>query len=420
MIDKKTLHRYRKIKKFGASLAQISKIGFDSPAQRRPDEASPRLLQEGAPSQCQAERGREERPTGVPSFEPGDSGSPAIPPGESLPPASGRGGGLGGGVDLGSYRLSHTPANSIQNLRYLIRQISKDTTLRPYLNTVKEFVFFLNQMDKACFIISGFDQSKNKAVEKTGLFVTRWTQIYRKRTLARLYMLDGWWEENKTPVTMMTLTTYQGGEYSRSVKGKIVTIDESFRLLKDGWDKLSKILRKYVPDLTYIWIVEPHASGYPHLHIVIFNDIPEDIQEKIRHLWAEKYQTGSKEHGVEFTTKSTEKDIRSLRCYLMKYIAKGFVSTGSRYIDVTWTKEELVYNAVVWKNGYRTFQPSNNLQYVMGMDKEKKNPAVWWHTAEAETEHYATKERQRTVMFVRPMVPDWIPFRDGSESIYYI
>lgn len=118
-------------------------------------------------------------------------------------------------------------------------------------------------MEKAKFIVSGFDLNNNTSKKNIGLYVNRWTEIYRKRQLAKLYQLDGWWKENRTPVTMMTLTTYQDGKYSQSIKGKPVTIEESFELLKEGWNKLSKILRKYIKNLNYIWVVEPHTSGYP-------------------------------------------------------------------------------------------------------------------------------------------------------------
>ena len=117
--------------------------------------------------------------------------------------------------------------------------------------------------------------------------------------------------------------------------------------MKDGWDKLSKILRKYVPDLTYIWVIEPHSSGYPHFHIILFAEIPESLQEKIKQLWSEKYKVGSKERGVDFSTRILDEDINSLRNYLMKYIAKGFVITNTKFSETFWTKEILVFNALI-------------------------------------------------------------------------
>ena len=37
--------------------------------------------------------------------------------------------------------------------------------------------------------------------------------------MAKLYLLDEWWKEHKGPVTLLTLSTYQAGEYSQSIKG---------------------------------------------------------------------------------------------------------------------------------------------------------------------------------------------------------
>jgi hypothetical protein len=313
-------------------------------------------------------------------------------------------------TNLGSYRLTHTVDSPFNSLRDLLRQIRQDPILRSYWKLCWNFTKYLNQMDKAIFIVSGFDQLKNKSASNVGKYIHRWTPIYQKRLMAKLYLLDDWWKEHKGPVTLLTLTTYQAGEYSRSIKGEIVTFEDSFLLLKDGWDKLSKILRKYISDLTYIWVIEPHESGYPHLHILVFAEISQLLQEKIKQLWSEKYKAGSKEHGVDFTSRIPEEDINSLRNYLMKYIAKGFVITNTKFSETLWTKEQLVFNALIWKNGYRTFQPSRKLQNIMRYDKEQEN-SVWWHSGESEFERYSTLERERFLIWERYKIPEWIPFR---------
>jgi hypothetical protein len=181
--------------------------------------------------------------------------------------------------------------------------------------------------------------------------------------------------------------------------------------LKEGWDKLSKILRKYIPDLTYIWVIEPHASGYPHFHVIVFAEISEPLQEKIKHLWSEKYEVGSKEHGVDFTTRTPNEDIDSLRNYLMKYIAKGFVITNTHFSETFWTKEQLVFNALIWTKGYRTFQPSRRLQKIMRYNL-KTRKSVWWHTGESEFETSYSTERERHLIWERYLIPGWLPFQN--------
>lgn len=321
----------------------------------------------------------------------------------SFSPESGR-------CPLGSYRLTHTEDEKGPSLLSLHRQVQRDRHLRKYAKMTWEYVTYLEQIEKACFIISGYDLEENRSATNVGSYIHRWTEVYRKRQLARLYKLDDWWKENKGPVTMLTLTTYQDGTYSQTMRGEPVSIEESFEILRDGWDKLSKILRKYLPSVPYIWVVEPHKTGYPHRHVILFAEVPDDLQEKIRRLWSEKYCAGSMAHGVDFTVRTPDEDIECIRNYLMKYIAKGFISTGSKFTETPWTKEELVYNAIIWKKKCRIFQPSRALQNVMKKE-EKENDAVFWFRGESEFEDPGTDERVRYLMWERFYIPEWLPFR---------
>jgi hypothetical protein len=103
--------------------------------------------------------------------------------------------------------------------------------------------------------------------------------------------------------------------------------------------------------------------------------------------------------------------INSLRNYLMKYIAKGFVITDTKNFETFWTKEIFVFNALLWKKGYRTFQPSRRLQQVMSYNRIHDS-SVWWHTGESEFESNSTFERQRYFIWERFKIPEWLPFRE--------
>jgi len=76
-----------------------------------------------------------------------------------------------------------------------------------------------------------------------------------------------------------------------------------------------------------------------------------------------------------------------------------------------WTKEQLVFNAFIGKNGYRTFQLSRELQRVMRYDREYKN-SIWWHSGESEFESYSPLEREQQLIWKRYQNPGWFPFRD--------
>ncbi|MFA4850559.1 MAG: hypothetical protein WC626_12600, partial [Methanoregula sp.] len=175
-----------------------------------------------------------------------------------------------------------------------------------------------------------------------------------------------------------TLTTYQDGKYSTLTKGHKITIPKAFDLLKYSWKHLRRALQYYLPGIEFVWIMEPHKTGYPHLHVVILTDISKSTQEAIRLLWSKCYVAGSAEHGVDFSVKKSSESINSIRNYLMKYMAKGFVSTGSKFgEDDSWGAGELVFNALVRKNKWRFFGASRKLCKVMAYSKKNDERICW-------------------------------------------
>jgi len=189
-------------------------------------------------------------------------------------------------------------------------------------------------------------------------YIHRWTDIYRKSVLARLYKMEEWFNEHPSHVTMLSLTTYQDGNFSIIEKGHSVDIPESFQILKESWKKLSMLIRNRIRNnIDYFWVFEPHMkhdTGYPHLHILIFTEFTPQEQERIRNLWYSKYQAGSYEYDVDFTIVQPEEAIKNIRNYLMKYLATTFVKTGSKFDDSPdWTKGQLVFNTITWDKAYR-------------------------------------------------------------------
>ena len=262
--------------------------------------------------------------------------------------------------------------------------------------------------------ISGFNNQDNKGIKKYFAANHRWTTGYRKKLLAKLYLLDEYIEQNPSAVTLLTLTVYQDGEYSEQITGKKLSIQESFELLKKSWKKLSMMIRTILPGTEYIWIVEPHKTGYPHLHLVLFSDVSMGIQEKIKTLWSEKYQAGSLEHGAQFEIRRPDQAIESLRNYLMKYIAKGFISTDSRYGGDGWSASELVFNACVWEGGYRTFQPSRGLQKTLGWTPGKDD-AIYWFSNTAQYEDDGGEKHE--VLIWEKSLCGWIPGREIKPDL---
>jgi len=253
-------------------------------------------------------------------------------------------------------------------------QIRADPSLAPYIRDFYDFQDYQRRTAEIKFIANGITRDEEGfpyEVKRELEYAHRFTPTYQKGQIASFYQLEAWMKDNPRCVSMLTLTTYQSGAHSIKVKGHVVTIPEAFKIIKKGWDNLSKVLRKYIPGLNYILAMEAHKSGYPHFHIFLLTPepIPEALQKKCANLWEKKYKAGSAEHGVEFTFKTSDTPIGSIRNYLMKYVCKSFYAMSSKFPDNDernkMTAGRHVFNALVWKYGWRLIQKSRELSKVM-------------------------------------------------------
>ena len=75
------------------------------------------------------------------------------------------------------------------------------------------------------------------------------------------------------------------------------------------------------------------------------------------------------EHGIEFTFKTTDTPIQSIRNYLLKYVRKSFYILTSKFPDKDdnnkMTAGRHVFNALVWKYGWRLIQKLRGLSQIM-------------------------------------------------------
>jgi len=209
---------------------------------------------------------------------------------------------------------------------------------------VKKFSGYLNGIENTRIIaVSNYDYYNMP-------YTTRWSPEYKKKMIAKMYAIEDYYKRSgKSIVTLLTLTGYQNGKTSIDAKGKITTREELFNHLTHGWRLLSNLIAKICPSLEYIWVMEPHKSGYPHMHVAVFGYIPKDMQERLTRLWSEKYHVGSAEHGIDFSVKPIKESIQSIRNYLMKYISKGIGAEGKK----SWTPEEWIYHAIARKHRHR-------------------------------------------------------------------
>lgn len=221
---------------------------------------------------------------------------------------------------------------------------------------------------------------------------------YQNEQMAKLYRLNDWYNTlppNRRVITMMTLTTYQ-----RDFKNYF----EQYDFLRDSWLKLKDVMKKELGDFDYLVIAEPHKSGFVHYHILLFKWVANSQAKRYQKLWYENYIAGSKSHGIDFKVDMSG-SVRSLKNYLMKYMAKNFTLTFDekfipdtdlkRFSEPSKERASLgsdnksyflkVFHAVKWYmnkrdsgyKGFRAFQPSRALSRIMALPKKENTTVAW-------------------------------------------
>jgi hypothetical protein len=100
---------------------------------------------------------------------------------------------------------------------------------------------------------------------------------------------------------MLTLTYFQN-------KSKI----DVWKSLGSTWNKFRTYLKKLYPDLIYIRIIEPHKSGYPHLHVLISKFI--SIKKATKYITAQ---------GFGWNCQLIKISADSGKAYVSKYLTKA-------------------------------------------------------------------------------------------------
>ena len=252
----------------------------------------------------------------------------------------------------------------------LIKTNSDDDVKTPYL-VVEQFKKWLEQRELMTISIHGKNKATGQNVTFTKSNMNRWTLAYFKKRLARLYKLREWFDNQQfNEVSMVTLTV----PHNENVWGKRVNhghnIWQAWENLKQGWNRIRdcSVLR----DKEFVIIYEPHKSGYPHIHLMVFGSFVDSEVRHLKELWSD--MTGANiEDGVKI---SPGIGVQYLIAYLIKYMSKTLYHTKD-----SWTRGEWLFNAIAHEKHYRLFGASNNLSKIMRLVTDKDDDIEWLDTS---------------------------------------
>lgn len=291
-----------------------------------------------------------------------------------LPGSSGQPGPAGGSRHLliNCHHINYSTTDS--RLGDILGEIYHNPVMNQYYDEVVQFVSWIRKTIDIKIRMKGYthfpcgyedwdqlvpftqiEYSKNTA--------TRYSYDYVKIILNRCYKLQDWLRGR--PCVMGAFTVPH--EYNRFGQLKNPGMDHMACLLqlKKAWRLFTKRMHKrYGESIPYLYLYEAHEQGYPHFHAVLVGDFTDADLEWFKRAWADCI--GYPEHAdvaLEFS------DLREMEypvAYLMKYLWK---TLWQNYTD--WSAGDWVLNALLWKTGTRSYQPSQNLQSIMKADRRQ-------------------------------------------------
>ena len=207
----------------------------------------------------------------------------------------------------------------------------------------------------------------------------RWSATYRRRTYARLkaaerYVTDKW--DGDVPTTLLTLTAPHNDTDGEPRAFEAVLSD-----LKDGWDKARRVIDRETEgvDTEYLAVYEPHGSGYPHLHVVLFGVARPSIGRKVQRYWVDRYVEGASADAQDCeVSRGRGVDLSEPASYVMKYLSKS-LARDSEAADTALEAMPTVhgyveFSALMWATGNRTYSMSQGLTQAIKESEPEEEP----------------------------------------------
>lgn len=243
------------------------------------------------------------------------------------------------------------------------RSVSADDSRRieSVADGVDAFEDYLKAKENASLVLEEQDSGDVRVLP----YNHRWTSEYRNMVYAKLSdaerRLDEIFGDGPIPTTMLSLTAHQTDS-----EGYPRPLGEVLEDLLGGWDKFRRVIRRATEGYRteYVRVVEPHESGYPHIHVAIFGVAKPSLQQKVRELWVDEYDIGGEkahENAVEIERGRTAQ-VENVSAYLMKYLGKTTVRETGEQQQVGGFK---AFAALLWVTGKRQFSASEALSEAM-------------------------------------------------------
>lgn len=235
-----------------------------------------------------------------------------------------------------------------------------------FLSTIPEaidaFEDYLRAKENSVLVLEDQDDGSKLVIPHNH----RWRAQYRRMTYARLKAAERHVKERFGEVVPTTLGTLTAPH--RDDKGDLRPFADVLDDLKSAWDKARRVIRRYTEgkETEMLTVYEPHASGYPHLHVIVFGVALPSLGEKVTEYWTEKYVEGASKSAQNFSIRNGRSaQIESPAGYVMKYLSKTLIRESEEYDDAVDSMPTIdgyrAFSALLWATETRQYSMTEGL-----------------------------------------------------------
>lgn len=307
-------------------------------------------------------------------------------------------GGLGHTGEMGRVRLGTKPGMSLRDEVL----VSEDEGVRSksMALAVLEWREWLQEARETRAVFEGTDPETGDVSKAVVPLENRFMQERRKALYAKLHDLERGVREaygKRLTTVMLTFTasnTSGAGDWLRCPANHL---DD----LLGSWSAVRRQLHRVLDGRRweYARILEPHKSGYGHVHVAVFVDGPVSAGdfEPVMDAHVEHcLPAASEAHGPETDAVSVNRGVENLAAYLSSYVMKW----GEDALEAPEYVQR--FNALLWATGRRRWSVSQGAQEFMAFSPPASGDNRVWELVALEV---------RGAEY---------PIRDGGEPVVYL
>ena len=261
-------------------------------------------------------------------------------------------------------RLATTPGIELRE-EATFKTGAGSSRAKSWAATTTEWRKWLADVKATSAVFEGENVATGETDEQVVPLENRFMESRQKQLYAKLHDLERGvrddFENLNTAMLTFTASNRSGaGDWWRSPGNHL---DD----LMGSWSAVRRSLHRVLDGRRweYARILEPHKSGYVHVHLAVFVDgyvRPETFESVMDAHVDHCLPAGSEAHSVDSDAVSIRRDVSNVAAYLSSYVMKY----GEEALEAPEHVQR--FNALLWATGTRRWSVSNGAQEYMAFE----------------------------------------------------